>query len=305
METAARAATLTLLGGVVERRFHARRADLAGTVQACACGQSVRFKGHCRKTFWTALGAITLQRAYSYCAACEHDFHPHDRALQREGGSLSPWLTCLIGTTAVQVSFAAASGLLVELAGLQVPPRLVECTAQALGAAIAVEERTGIEPEPARAPTAYLGRDGSGVPMRSAETVGRLGKPADGRAQSHECKLVTCWTAETRTPEGRPQRGALLGGGRERHGPPRCPVSLARSPDGGTLQLGGSRAARRLGGWRALDLESRFQRLSRGDLGSVRRADASRGPRPSTRPNFRWPLRFEVHARIGVSVKMP
>ena len=180
MEAAARAAALTLMAGVVERRFHASQADLAGTVQPCACGQSARFKGRFPKTFRTALGPITLQRAYSHCKACEAGFYPRDRALQLEGSSLSPGLTRLIGTTAAQVSFAASSGLLDEVAGLQVPPKQIERSAKALGAAIAAEERTVIEPEPVRAPTIYLGMDGSGVPMRAAETAGRPGKQADG-----------------------------------------------------------------------------------------------------------------------------
>lgn len=196
------------MAGVVERRFNASQADLAGTVQPCACGQSARFKGRFPKTFRTALGPITLQRAYYHCKACEAGFYPRDRALQLEGSSLSPGLTRLIGTTAAQVSFAASSGLLDEVAGLQVPPKQVERSAKALGAAIAAEERDVIEPEPVRAPTIYLGMDGSGVPMRAAETAGRPGKQADGSAKSREGKVVTGWTAETRTPEGRPQRDA-------------------------------------------------------------------------------------------------
>ena len=179
-----RAAALTLMAGVVERRFHASQADLAGSVQPCACGQSARFKGHFPKTFRTALGPITLQRAYSHCAACEAGSYPRGCALQWEGSSLSSGLTRLLGTTAAQVSFAASSGLLDEVAGRQVPPKQVERSAQALGAAIAAEERTVIEPEPLRAPTVYPGMDGSGVPTRSAETVGRPGKLADGSAKA-------------------------------------------------------------------------------------------------------------------------
>ena len=182
--------------------------NLAGTVQPWACGQSARFKGRFHKTFRTALGPITLQCAYSHRAACEAGFYPCGRALQLEGRSLSPGLTRLLGTTAAQVSFAASSGLLDEVAGLQVPPKQVERSAKALGAAIAAEEHDVIEPEPVRAPTVYLGMDGSGEPMRSAETVGRPGKPADGSAKSREGKVVTGWTAETRTPEGCPQRDA-------------------------------------------------------------------------------------------------
>ena len=64
VDAVAQAAALTLMAGMVERRFHASQADLAGTVQPCACGQSARFKGCFPRTFRTALGPITLQRAY-------------------------------------------------------------------------------------------------------------------------------------------------------------------------------------------------------------------------------------------------
>ena len=42
--------------------------------------------------------------------------------------------------------------------------------------------------------------------MRPEETQGRVGKQPDGSAKSREGKLLVTWTAETRTPEGRPQR---------------------------------------------------------------------------------------------------
>lgn len=113
----------------------------------------------------------------------------------------------MIGSTAAQVSFAAASALWDELGGLRVPVKQVERAAGTLGAAIAADERKGIEPEPARAPTVYLGMDGTGVPMRPIETVGRPGRHPDGRARSSEAKGVTCWTAEARHPKTqRPMR---------------------------------------------------------------------------------------------------
>ena len=41
------------------------------------------------KRFTTALGAITIERAYYHCAACNAGFCPRDRALGMEGNSLS------------------------------------------------------------------------------------------------------------------------------------------------------------------------------------------------------------------------
>jgi len=41
------------------------------------------------------------------------------------------------------------------------------------------------------APTLYLGMDGTGVPVRNEELVGRAGKQPDGSAKTREVKLCT------------------------------------------------------------------------------------------------------------------
>ena len=69
-----------------------------------------------------------------------------------EGRFLSPAVTCMTGPTVAQISVAAASALLDELADLRVPVKQVERTAKTLGSATAADERSGLEPEPARAP---------------------------------------------------------------------------------------------------------------------------------------------------------
>ena len=112
----------------------------------------------------------------------------------------------MIGSVAAAVSFARSSEMLRELAGLHVPTTQVEHVAKALGRDIAADERQVVASEPARAPTAYLGMDGTGVPMRPAESAGRVGKQADGSARTRESKLVTYWTAERRNAAGRPER---------------------------------------------------------------------------------------------------
>lgn len=112
----------------------------------------------------------------------------------------------MIGTSASMVSFKEAAQLLEELAGLQVNTKQVERTAEALGREIARDEREVTEPLIAPAPTMYLGMDGTGVPMRSSEVVGRAGKQPDGSAKSREVKLVTVWSAESRDKDGKPVR---------------------------------------------------------------------------------------------------
>ena len=125
-----------------------------------------------------------------------------------DGASLSPAVTRMVGVTAAELSFEKSSTLLRELAGLEVIPRQVERHAEALGRAIARDERDVIEPEPPGAPTLHLGLDGTGIPVRGPETEGRAGKRPDGSARTREAKLAAVWSAESRDAEGLPARDA-------------------------------------------------------------------------------------------------
>ncbi len=104
------------------------------------------------------------------------------------------------------VSFAEGSELMHELAGVDVKTKGVERTAETLGCEIAQDERSVVEPSPPSAPTMYLGLDGTRVPMRKSELVGRQGKQPDGSSKTREVKLVTVWTAEQRDKQGTPMR---------------------------------------------------------------------------------------------------
>ena len=191
--------------------LNADTSDVAGPWRPCPdCGGPARYAGRHAKTFTTALGPLPLMRAYYHCAACAQGFCPRDRALGLAGASLSPAVTRMVGTAAALVSFAESSELLGALAGLPVPVKQVERTAEALGRAMATDEQQHVEPAPDAelAPTLYLGLDGTGVPMRKAEVEGRPGKQADGSAKTREVKLCTVWSAEGRDAEGVPVRDA-------------------------------------------------------------------------------------------------
>ena len=191
----------------MERRLNADRSDYQGPTVSCGgCGQAARYVGRRPKTFTTVLGPLTLARAYYHCDACQTGMCPRDQALDIEDTSLSPATTRMVGQAAASVSFAEASALLAELAGVVVDPKQVERTAEALGRAVADDERRVVEPEPGAAPTMYLGLDGTGVPVRKSEVDGRRGKQPDTSAKTREVKLVTVWTAERRDDDGRPVR---------------------------------------------------------------------------------------------------
>ena len=141
----------------------------------------------------TVLGALRLERAYYHCPACNAGFHPRDRALAIEGGSLSPGAVRMTGLAAARASFAETGTLLHDLAGVNVDAKQAERTAEALGREIAADEREVVAVEPGRAPTMYPGMDSTGVPVRRAELAGRAGKQADGSARTREAKLVAVW----------------------------------------------------------------------------------------------------------------
>jgi hypothetical protein len=206
VETAARRRALSVAARAIEQRLNADHGDHAGAHLPCPQGHRARYAGRRDKTFTTALGEVTLSRAYYHCDLCASGFCPRDLALGLAGTSLSPAVTRMNGRVAAMVSFAESHELLWELAGVDVPTKTVERAAEALGREIAQDERAVVEPAPPPAPTMYLGMDGTGVPMCASELEGRQGKQEDGSAKTREVKLVTVWTAEERDEEGIPVR---------------------------------------------------------------------------------------------------
>ncbi len=206
IETEARRVALQIMGQAVAHRLNADHSDHKGAHLPCACGGEARFAGRRPKTFTTALGPLTLERAWYHCDSCHNGFSPRDRTLGMEGTFLSPAAMRMIGIAAARTSFEGSSALLRELGGLAVAPKTVEPHAEALGREIAGDECRVVEPEPSDAPTLYLGLDGTGVPARKTEVEGREGKQPDGSARTREAKLAVVWSAETADKEGRPVR---------------------------------------------------------------------------------------------------
>lgn len=205
VETCVRRRALQLAARAVERRLNADHSDAKASTRPCSCGRAARYAGRQRKTFETALGPLTLERAYYHCRPCGRGWFPRDQALGLAGTSLSPAVTRMTGSAAALTSFAAASDLLDELAAVRVNAKRVERVAEALGREVAAAEQASVfAAEPPAAPTMYLGVDGTGVPMRPSEVQGRPGKQADGSACTREAKLVVIWTAEQFDQDGRP-----------------------------------------------------------------------------------------------------
>jgi len=208
IETAARRLVLGLTALAIEQRLNANTSDYAGPSRACDCGQPARYAGRRIKVFQSILGELRLERAYYHCPHCGGGFCPRDRSLGVEKTCFSPATVRMIGTVGSMVSFQEGSQLLRELAGIGIDASQVERGSEALGDQIAADERLHTEPweEVPLAPTLYLGLDGTGIPMRTAELAGREGKQPDGSARTREVKICAVWSAEARDSEGLPRR---------------------------------------------------------------------------------------------------
>lgn len=203
---AARREALRIAACAIEQRLNQDASDHAGPTLVCSCGREARYAGRHPKTIKTALGQITLRRAYYHCVGCDSGCFPRDRILGIADSSVSPAVTRMIGLVGAMVSFKESSELLGELAGVRVDSKQIERTAESLGREIEAHERIILAPDAPSAPTMYLGLDGTGVPMRRSELEGRAGKQSDGSSKTREVKLVTIWTAEGRDDEGNPVR---------------------------------------------------------------------------------------------------
>lgn len=207
LEQHARRVALVIAGRVIEHHLNADWSDGDEPTRPCVdCGAQARHAGRRDKRFDSVLGSLCLKRAYYHCASCNSGFYPRDHALGLNGMSLTPGLTKMIGHVGALVSFAEGSALLHELAGVLIDAKQVERTAERLGEEIRDDERRVVTTTAPLADTLYLGMDGTGVPVRPAELVGRSGKQPDGSAKTREVKLVTVWSAEDRDPQGIPMR---------------------------------------------------------------------------------------------------
>ena len=196
LETALVAISQRVVGQVFEATLNADQSDYQGRTRACQCGGTQSYKGRYPKTFVTALGPLTLVRAYYHCRGCGCGTHPRDDALGLTERTVSPAVVRMIGLVSAVDSFAVSQLLLFELAQVRVSVKQVERTAERLGAKIAIDERQRYELESPPASTMYLGMDGTGVPVRKSQTQGRRGKHPDGSAKTREMKIVSVWSAE-------------------------------------------------------------------------------------------------------------
>ncbi|MGH3236776.1 MAG: ISKra4 family transposase [Streptosporangiaceae bacterium] len=204
------------IGGGILGQLLAADPGCRGPRVPCGNGHEAEFISYRDKTIDTALGPVTLTRAWYHCAACKHGFAPRDAGLGVAGTSLSPGLTAMNDQAAAAGPFAKAAVLLEDLAGVRLTAKRVERAAEASGAAAAeaVRERSAlisgrklVPLPPSPLPDMLYGLiDGTGVPMTARETAGREGKGEDGRARTREAKLAVFFTQDGLDDDGYPVR---------------------------------------------------------------------------------------------------
>lgn len=100
---------------------------------SCGNGHHAGFTGYRDKVIDTALGPVTLRRAWYHCAACGHGLAPRDAELGVAGASLSPGLAAMNDLASAAVPFRQAARLLEELAGVRLDARRAQRAAEADG----------------------------------------------------------------------------------------------------------------------------------------------------------------------------
>jgi hypothetical protein len=216
VELAIRAA-MTRIGCRLLEQLLGADAGYRGPRIECPAGHQAAFVSNRAKTIDTVLGPVTVRRAYYHCAGCGHGVVPKDAELEIASASMSPGVRKMTARAATAAPFAAAAGLLAELAGIDLTVKRVERAAEADGAAAfallgaeadAICSRQLVPlPPPAPAPDMlYIAVDGTGVPMVPAATQGRAGKAADGRARTREVKMACLFTQTTTDDDGFPVR---------------------------------------------------------------------------------------------------
>ena len=218
MEAAERVirAGLLRLGGSMLGELLAADNGYRGPRVPCGQGHEAVFVSYRDKSFDTALGLVTVARAWYHCAECRLGLAARDAELGVAGASISPGLAAMNDLAAAAGPFAGAARLLEELAGVRLTAKRVERAAEASGTAAAaagrerarlIASRKVVPLSPSPLPDKlYIVIDGTGVPMTARETAGREGKGEDGRARTREVKLGVFFTQDKLGKDGYPVR---------------------------------------------------------------------------------------------------
>jgi len=167
------------------------------------------FKGRVPVQVQGMFGTFQLLRDYYYHSGRQHGHYPADAGLGLETGYTPALARLIVLEGADELGFQKAERHLLETGGIAVDARQIQRVVQRLGAVAQAWQQRDYKPgqaEACEAPIMYVSADGTGVPMRKAELVGREGKQADGTSKTRQVYLGCVFT-QTRTDEnGHPVR---------------------------------------------------------------------------------------------------
>lgn len=180
----------------------------------CECGRRMSSHGRRTKQLRTTLGAVPLSRSLYQCQPCHRSRFPDDERLDIVQTTYSPGVRRLIARSSSQTQFEQAAEDLRCYAGLRLDPREIERVSEEVGRQVEQwlsEQQNQIlqgRPTQGSAPEAkfYISFDGTGVPVRKNELLGRRGKQVNGTARTREAKLGCIFTQIGVDEEGHPQR---------------------------------------------------------------------------------------------------
>jgi hypothetical protein len=182
----------------------------------CECGQRMASQGRRAKGLLTTLGAVAFRRSFYQCERCRQSRFPDDERLDIVNTTYSPGVRRLMARAGSQTQFEQAAQDLLCYAGLEIESREIERVAEEAGRQVEqwlsqeqeqiVHAGVSIPPKLAVGTKFYISFDGTGVPVRKSELVGRPGKQANGSARTRETKLGCVFTQVGLDKEGRPQR---------------------------------------------------------------------------------------------------
>ncbi len=163
----------------------------------------------------SVLGPVEVSRPYYRCAHCTQGQYPADAELGVAGLESSPGVRRMEAVVGSEMPFARGCERMKLLAGLEVPAKAIERSAEAIGAEIAQQEEQEIGRakqlvlpvvSPQNIPKMYVLMDGVQIPVVATETEGRTGRIEGQRARTRECKLGCVFTQTTVDQQGWPVR---------------------------------------------------------------------------------------------------
>jgi len=183
----------------------------------CECGQRMSSRGRRAKGLLTTLGRVPFARSFYQCEQCHGGRFPDDERLDIVQTTYSPGVRRLMARAGSQTQFEQAAEDLLCYAGLKIESREIERVAEDVGRQVEqwlsdqqqqILQTPGTRSSsgPGSDAKVYISFDGTGVPVRKNELIGRRGKQADGSARTREAKLGCVFTQVGLDKEGYPQR---------------------------------------------------------------------------------------------------